>query len=384
MPFRLLAIAVLLLAPCVVDVPGIPDSLGSRCAVAAMQSDVDVGVSLAGGYDSNILFDGRGGDRIGRGALLLSARLYDRRWSAVFDLQASALGFQLHEEVAFLGESRVRLRNRLDRRNTAFLRSRVRAADDPLSLAQMGMIGATGRALSYRNVAGLEHRLTPRWTLGGTLHFDGVEFLDQQVVSGLAGGFAAGAGMQARWRWSRPLTLQSSLEGRVYSSDGWLAQSVALLPGVRWRLMRRTFVEANAGALAFFDEQGWVPFWVGRGTFTWEGRRLGAEVVLANDLTVPAGRGGLVAGQLAEGIVRRSTERVELRMRAGFYRSHPSPRDMRWVPGYGLEAGAFLRVLPWTWLGLTAMRFERLATDAEPAVARNAVHLRLDFTSGRP
>lgn len=373
----------LLIGLCAVDAPGIGERVGSSRAQAAMQSDFDAGLTLWGGYDSNVLFDGMGGDRIGRAGLNLRALLYDRRWSAAFDLNASALGFDQRQQFVFLGEGRIRLIRRFDRHTVGFVRSRLRAADDPLALAQIGMLGVSGRALSYRNLAGLQHRITPRLGIEWSLQFDGVELLESQT-SGAPGGFAAGANVRAHWRWTRPLTLNNSIEGRIYSSDGWLAESVAWLPGVRWRLARRTFVEVNAGALAYFDDQGFLPFWVGRGTWTLEGRRFGAEVVIANDLTVPAGRGGLIAGQIAEGIVRRGTERTELRMRGGFYRSHPTPRDDRWVPGYGLEAAAFVRVLPLTWMGIGVMRFERLATDREPAESRNAIHLRVDLTSDRP
>jgi hypothetical protein len=181
------------------------------------------------------------------------------------------------------------------------------------------------------------------------------------------------------WRATRAVTLRPALEGRVYLQDGLRGESVALVGGVRWRTARRTFVEAGVGPLVYSDDAGtlWRPVLRARAQREW--RVAALEATVSHDLTVPAGRGGVLAGQLAEVVGRIGPRDWELRARGGAYRSHPDPRDERWVPGWGYEASAFRRLLPALWLGVSALRFERLASSVEPAVSRDSVWLRLEM-----
>lgn len=362
---------------------GFPALFLARPALAAVQTNFEAGISTSAGYDSNVLFNGLGGDGVGRFGLLLKGRLYERLWSTSFELDATSLGFLERQQLVFLGESRLSARRRLDRRNSTWLRARLRAADDPLALAQIGMLGAAGRALSWRSQAGYEHRFSSRVAMDLLLGFDGVHFLDPHL-SQLPGGMAGRAGLGASWRLTRILGLSQRLEGRLFFSEGWLAQSVSWQPGVRLRLARRSFLEASAGPVVIFDPQGSVPDWNARARWSLEGRSFGADLVLAKDLSLPGSRGGLISTQLLEGIVRRGTLNTELRLRSGIYRSHPALRDPRWVLGYGLEGAGFVKVLPLVWLGVSAMRFERLASDFEPAQSRNALYLQLNVGAGRP
>lgn len=352
-------------------------------AEAAVRSRYRAAVGFAAGADSNVLFDGSGGDRLGRGTLSLEGRFADHRWSAGLDLRGTLLGFEERQKLVALGEVLARMSVRTSRLSTMHGRARLRAADDPLSLAQIGLLGTSGRALSLRSSLDFEHRLAPRWTIESSLSLYGLRFLDP-VPGAPEGGESLGLRAGLRHRLTRPLTLEGAAEGRVFTSGDWLAGSGALLPGVRWRLARRTFVRASGGPLLYGDAQGVLPLWVGRAGLTVEGRRSGGEILVAHDLTFPAGRGGIIAGQLAEALGRISGERTELRARGGFYRSHPSPRDDRVALGWGVEAGAFYRVIPGTWLGIVGSHFERLATDTEPRLIRDVVFVRLDFTATRP
>lgn len=351
-------------------------------AQAAMQFELTPRLTVSGGGDDNVLFDGRGGDAIGRSELRLSARAWDRRWSTQLDAGAAALGFAQRGSWVLLGESNLAASARVTRHLRLRARGRVRGADDPLALAQVGLLAAGGRTLAYRGGAEVDYALTPRWTMGGGVRVDGVTFLDQGAPD--TDGLALGGNVAARFQLSRPLALVSAIESRVFLQSGVIGTSAALMPGVRYRLARRTFVEAAAGPLAFFDERGAMLMPAARAGFQIDGRRWGAAISAAHDLSVPSGRGGVLVGQLVEAVGRTGTDRLELRARGGIYRSHPTPRDPAWVPGYGLEASAFLRVAKWTWLGVSAMRFERLATGTEPAAARDAISLRIDLTPDRP
>lgn len=337
--------------------------------------------SLAAGADDNVLFDNQGGDAVARGAVRLRGRAWDRRWHLAGDVTATGLGYGERQRLVFLGETTLQGAVRVSRETRLGGGLRVRAADDPLALAQIGLVAGKGRTLGFRASAFDAYRLDRDWRLLSTLHFDGVRFLDQATAKD---GQAVGLAVSPIRRLSRELSLEPAVEGRLFLQGGVVAGSVAALPGVRWRLARRTFVEASAGPLAFTDTRGtlWMPVARARVARAW--REAAVEVVASHDLTVPVGRGGVLAGELLEAMGRWSARTWEVRGRAGLYRSHPSPRDDQWVPGYGLEAGVFGHVGPGLWLGLTALRFERLATDLEPALARDALYVRLDFTGDRP
>lgn len=355
--------------------------LSSGPAAAAVRSQFEPVLRMGGGADSNVLFDGGGGDLVGRAAAGFRYDLTDRHWSARLDARGSLVGFQDRQRLVMMGEVNGRMLSRLGRHSNLALRTRVRAADDPLALAQMGILGGTGLTLMPRGSAELTHRLDRQWTMAGLLTYHGVHFLDSTAVTG---GDAVMLNFQPRYRWNRVLELRPAIEGRTFFTDGWLGSAVGVFPGARVRLARRTHLEASGGPLLYVDAGGQLPLWVARGNFVYEGRRLGAMFTAAHDLTVPAGRGGILSGQIFEGMLRYGTQHTELRMRGGYYRSHPSPRDLRWVPGYGVEASAFRRLTENTWLGASAMRFERMATAHEPAMARDAIFIHMDWTGGRP
>jgi hypothetical protein len=338
-------------------------------------------VGLAAGYDDNVLFEPQpDGDVLSRAQLRLGLRTYERAWRLDGEVGASVLRFADHGRTVWLGETTWKGHLRLDRIWRLGTQLRLRAADDPLALAQVGLLAGRGGTLGFRSSLFAEQRIDRRWRLVETLRFDGVNFYDpgagrdgQAVTLELAPSFRA----------SRTLTLRPAIEGRVYLQDGVLSESLALIGGVRWRWSRRTFVEGAVGPLVYSDDAGSVWRSVLRARAQREWRVAALEATVSHDLTVPAGRGGVLAGQLAELIGRFSPRDWELRARGGAYRSHPSPRDERWIPGWGVEAAAYRRLLPTLWLGVSALRFERLASSVEPALSRDSVWLRLE-TGARP
>ncbi len=351
-------------------------------ALAAPQLRLTPGVSVGAGLDDDVLFDNKGGDGVGETTAQLDWVAFDRLWRVSANLRATGLGFYVRQKGVLLGEAKLGASDRLGRRIRLYANGRLRAADDPLALAQVGLLAGRGRTLGFRSRAGVESLLSRRWTLDTRVELEGVEFIDQSTEPG---GEAAGLALTPSYQLTRAVALVPAAEGRLFfTSAGLLARTLDVLAGVRWRLARRTFVEASAGPLAYGDAQGMLWLGVARLRFWKAWRFSGLELDAAHDLTVPSGRGGVLAGELVEAVGRYGDRDWELRARVGYYRSHPSPRDTTWVPGYGLEGGAFRRLFAGVWLGVTALRFERLPVAGEAALARDAAYVNLDWTGGRP
>lgn len=357
-------------------------TLSSTAARAATQSSLEPSVSLSGGYDDNVLFDNTGGDAIGRAMVRLNARAWERHWSAFGDARLMTSTFLERGRTLVLGELLGGGRIRVGRHVSGSLRARVRTADDPLGLAQFGVLGVEGRTLTYKGVAQLGYVFNPRHELGLEAAFQGVNFFSSAYAA--EGGASVGLTALATRLQTPSLALRLGVESRLFVGADEFASAIGVVPGVRWRLSRRTFLDMAGGALAFMEDGGTHPVWIARVRLEREWRRLGFALAAANDLTVPSGRFGVLEGQLAEGVARWGVRRVEVRARAGVYRSHSTLRAGGWVPGWGAEADAFFLLGGPVWLGASVMRFERLATSVESAISRNAVYLRLDVTGGRP
>jgi hypothetical protein len=351
-------------------------------AAAAPQYELVPSLSFQGGADTNVLFDGQGGDRVGRGTLRLRMDAHDRDWGLRADVAGGVLAFDVRDRVVPLAEGTFRATRRFTRGTKLLATARLRGADDPLSLAQLGVLAGGGLTLGWRSRLELEHRLDRRWSVGAATTFDGVHFFDPAFAD--TGGLALGGRAFGRWRANRWLALVPGVEARTYQGSQVGGTSVGVVPGLRMRVARRTFLDVAGGPVAFLDAAGAEPLAVGRAAFTYDGRGLALSLMAAQDLLVPSGRGGVTFGQLVEGLGRWGTESLELRARAGGYRTHPDPRSDVWVPGYGLEAGAFARVAPVAWVGVSAMHFARLPAGGAPGMTREAVYLRLELGGGRP
>lgn len=352
-------------------------------ARAAVQTRLRAAWLAGAGADDNVLFDGRGGDAVGRTTLRLEGRAHDRLWSAQLLAAPTLLGFAQAQRFALLGELRGSARARPDRHVLLATSLRLRAADDPLALAQIGLMASHGRTLAFRAEAHAQVRPSRPWTLDGALRLEGVRFLEPQPTLA-RDGESVGMALRAGRRLDRTLRIDSEVLGRLFLTRTATTAGLGWTPGLRWRLARRTFVEAAAGPQFYRDDTGTLPGWTGRVRAQWAGRALAAELTAAHDLTVPAGRGGVSATDFAEAVGRWATPDVEARLRLGAYFSRSSPRADAVVPGAGGEAAMLVRVAPSVWVGGSVLRFERLATAAEPSLVRNAVYAWFAFTGDRP
>lgn len=350
-------------------------------AHAATQWRVEPSLRVGGGLDDNVLFDNSGGDGIARGSVRLLARAWERHWNAFADTRVATATFALRGQTILLGELHTGGGVDLGRHLSARVRARVRTSDDPLGLAQFGVLGAQGRTFTFKGDSQLAWALDRRHELHFVGSFQGVTFLDPAFAA--RDGAALGVAVVANRRQTRAVALRAGVEARGFLGPSF-ASSVGLVPGVRLRLMRRTFLDVAGGALALSDAGGTLPVWIARLRLEKDWRQAGVALAASNDLTVPSGRAGVLESQLVEGVTRWGTNHLELRARVGLYRSRSTGDLASWAPGWGAEVDAFVHAGGPVWLGLSALRFERLATDHEPAIARDAVYLHVDVTGGRP
>lgn len=350
-------------------------------AQAEMQSRIYPGLSVGFGGDDNVLFDGSGGDVMGRGAFHLQGVAWDRDYRAVLDARLSLVGFWERESTVLVGESIGNFRSRLGRHTGLRFRGRARGGDDPLALAQIGVFAAPGQSVVWKTGADVEHHLDARTSIGAGVVYDGVSFLDANAPGD---GSAPGIAFFGRYQATPRLTLNVGVESRAYFSDGYLASSVTPMPTVEFRLTRRTKLEAGAGPIVYGDDLGWTVLPAARIGVVQEWRHLGLTTQLSQGLTVPTGRGGVLDALGAEAVVHYGTNWTELRGRGGVYRSHPSPRVEESVVGWAAEVAAFRHLKGPVWLGASAQHVMRLATDVEPSMARNVGWVRIELTRGRP
>ncbi len=340
------------------------------------------GAILAAGADDNLLFDGTGGDRVGKLALRLNLKTWDRLWNLDLDATAALYGFQERQQLVPLGESTLNTLVRLGHEDTFEAKAKVRGSDDALGLAQVGLLGAAGTVIGYRILADVEHHFDARWSLTTPVRVDGISFLDAPYA--YRSGWAASAGVEPQYRFTRDLTLLTEVDERNFVASDYFGVAGDILPGARYRLDRRLFVELQAGTSLFHDDQGFVPVPVMRGYLDYDTRYFGLRLTASQDLAVPSGRSGVLLMQLGEVQTDYGTQDWEFRVRGGYYRSLSSPRVSDWQPGYGAQAEAYRKLASFAWIGVTALRFDRVATVYGPAMARDAIYAQIEVTEGRP
>ncbi len=333
-------------------------------------------LSLEGRYDSNALYDGGGGDRIGSVSPELGLRVRDHLW----DLRGSYGGdFLYYERIQPGGiwnhRGALSLNARPTRRLVLDGSLRASYAYDPAGLAQAGVF-RTGRqsALLAGGRFRAEWRATRRIDLAATLMERTVLFEDG------TGGAMHAPGLEALRRMTPRLSLGGSYTLGI--SQTFLVQSdrVALSHGVharaRYHVSRRFSAEAFAGPT----------LWTAPGSDAIM-PEAGATLLGSSrewDLSLSAAHGLGIGSTALPGLVdsfefggeRRIARRYFLRSHGGLWRSGKIPSGRDAVTGYAVtgEAGALLT--DHVRMSLVATHFDRM-TYPSPKFRRTTVGLRL-------
>lgn len=156
---------------------------GARAA-ASVQVDPIARLSLEGGYDSNIMYDGRG-DGMGRISPDLGFQLRDHTWSFGLVAGGDLLAYPYRPQTTGSSQTVWNQRGSLVLHMTPDPRLKIDAnargtyAYDPVGLARLGIFGGpTGSGLVAGGAFRAAYRLDPEWTAAGTFNEYVVRFSD--------------------------------------------------------------------------------------------------------------------------------------------------------------------------------------------------------------
>jgi hypothetical protein len=339
-------------------------------------------LSLEGGYDSNALYLGRGGDRIGRISPELGLELRDPRWSLMAIYGADYLVYdRLAPNGIWNHRGRIDLDAALSRRLTLAAEARGGYAYDPVGLALMGVF-RTGKqsAWTLSGRGRVEYRAAARLDSALTLREQVVRFDDG------TGGAMHAPGAELLWVADRRLSLGAAYALGLFQGFELTGTNLSVSNGVRarvrYRVSRQLLANAFAGpalwngtggqGFAAVPEVGGELQWATR----WWDVRTSAQHALGLGSTA---RPALVDSVEAAG-VRRFGRRFDVRGDAGMWRSGRVPSGRDAVLGYALGGEAGTTFGGGLRLALAATHWARL-DDTAARLSRSTIAIRLSWTS---
>ncbi len=354
-------------------------ALGLADARGDVQVEPLARVTLEGGYDSNVLYNGQGGDSMGRLSPDLGVRLRDHTWW----LDAAAGGDLLfyrerRNDPVWNQRGRAVLHARLTPRLTLDSNLQATYARDPIGLARLGIFGRTGAAFVGNGTARLGWELEHRWGVAGTFAHHSVVFDARDGAASYSPGVEVTRRLDARTELGGAYRFDY-FQGFGTGAHDALAHE--LLAVLRRRLTRRLALEAEAGPAL------WVPRYAGGSTELvpeaalqllyaarrYEGRLTLRHGVGLGNLATP----GLV--DIAEGAFRIPLGRsFEVVADGGLWRSGNIPWGANGALGYGIEGEVAWLLGGGLRLGVGGSRFAR-ADAGVTTYDRNTVGLRLGW-----
>ncbi|HEY6099941.1 MAG TPA: hypothetical protein VIW03_10955 [Anaeromyxobacter sp.] len=337
-------------------------------------------LSLEGGYDSNVLWDGASGDRMGRVSPEAGLRLHDPLYLASLSWRGDWITYErLQPGGIWNHRGALTLDARPTRRLDIRTALRGAWAYDPIGLAQLGVFRA-GRqsALMISGTGRAEYRLSRLADVAATLAERTVRFEDG------TGGAMHAPGVEALWRASRLLSLGGAYGVGIFQGFDPRGNDVAyahsLRAEARWRASRRIAFEAYAGPALWIgkDRSAIVPealVQLMASSRAWDLRVTAAHALGIGSTARP----GLV-DSVEVGAERRfgARRRYVLRGDGGIWHSGLAPSGANAVTGWAGGAEAGLLVGMNVRLSLAATHFARL-DDASPALRRTTLGLRLGW-----
>lgn len=333
-------------------------------------------LSLEGGYDSNVRYDGESSDRMTRVSPDAGVRLRDHLWDARLVYGADWITYErLAPDGIWNHRGRFELEATPTRRLELQASLRGAWAFDPIGLAQVGVFRA-GRdsALLINGRARAEYRASRRVDVAATFRERTVLFEDE------TGGAMHAPGAEALWRASRRLSVGAAYGLGLFQDfapDGnELAFSHAARARARWRASRRLAVEAYAGPALWIATDGdmaivpEVAVEVLGSSRAWDLR-----TELSHGLGIGATAQPGLVDSVELGVVRRIGHRFVLRGDGGLWRSGTIPSGGGAVTGYAVGGEAGVLVGMNLRLAAGARHLARL--DDDPELRRTTMGLTL-------
>ena len=335
-------------------------------------------LGLEGGYDSNVLYDGRGGDNLGRVSPDLGLQLRNHTWNLGLVAGGDLLMYQRRRSAPVWNQrGRLVLHARLDPRLTLESDLGATYSRDPRGLARLGIFGREGAALIAVGSARAAWRIDHDWQIAGT-------FAEHMVRFDAGTGAASHTpGLEATRRLDERLELGGAYRFDIFQGLGAGSRDAfahELQAVARYRFTRRLSLEAEGGAALWNSRSGGGTSVVPEAAVQLlaSGRAGDARLTLKHGV----GLGNLATPGLFDAAEAAFTARLgrsfELHADGGLWRSGAIPWGADGTLGYGVEGelawlvGSGLRV------GLAASRFAR-ADTADTTFNRDAVGLRLGW-----
>ncbi len=373
---------------------------GSRAA-ASVQVEPIARLTLEGGYDSNVMYDGQGAG-MGRVSPDLGFRLRNHTWSfgavvggdlltypnrspaaPVAGTPAASPGSNTiwNQRGSFLLHVRPDPRLKIDAEAAATY------AFDPVGLARLGIFGQGGAGVVVTGSAKGAWRLDRNWTVAGTfadriVRFDRAPF-GRELDPGALGAASYTPGVELTRRLGHRLEVGGSYKFDWFQEFGAGARDAnahELAGVVRWRSSRRWTFEATAGPAIWSPVGGGAVQVVPQASVQLLGGNRHGDVRFTL-------RHGVGLGILAEpGLFDAAeaaatwnvTRKFQLHADGGLWRSGEIPWGANAITGYGINGDASYLVGAGVRVGVGASRFAR--ADSGPSLFdRNIVGLRVGW-----
>lgn len=332
-------------------------------AGASVQVEPIARLSLEGGYDSNVLYNGQGGAAMGRASPDLGVQLRNHTWSFLAVAGGDLLDYQ-HKTSSPVWNQRGRLllRARPSERWRVDGGLDATYAFDPIGLARLGIFNHPGAALIGNASVRTTWRTSHDWDLSGTLSEHLVRFDDA------TGAASHTPGVELTRRLSPRLDVGGAyrfdyFQGLGPGSQDALAHELQAI--ARWRMSRSETLEAQLGPTAFTSPAG-ASYVLPQGyvQLASHWRRGDARISYRHGLGLGLNARPGLFDAVEGGITARLGTHFLVHADGGVWRSGSIPWGSNAVLGYGVQGTIDYRLANGLLVGVTASRFARLDVSA--------------------
>jgi hypothetical protein len=336
-------------------------------------------LSLDGGYDSNPLYDGHGGDRIGRVSPDVGFKVRDHLWNLQLQYGGDWVVYQQRAGQGFWNQrGLVAFRLHTIPRLAVVGEARLAYADDPIGLAMLGIFRPERQtAIFGQGRARAAYRITER--------VDGAVTFAERVVrfDQGDGGAMHAAGVEGLWHASERLDLGADYRLSAFQTflplgGSEFAYGHAVHARAAYDLSKRWRIEGGVGPALWTDPRtrGVVPdAFV---AFSRADRFDDLHVSLQHGLGMGSTAAPALVSSAEAGGEHRIGRRFALRGGGGLWYSGQAPSGANATLGWAVAGEAMLRFSSGVRIGLAASHLARL-DDLSPALRRSTVTLRLGW-----